>query len=562
MTIKECLEQAADECPDGVALRYREDGAWKTTSFSKLRERVWHVSEMLSRLGVAPGDRVALHHENSPAWFEIYYGIVSIGAVAVPVDAKLREQEVAHILRDCGVAVVLCSERLTVVINNIAPRVQSLRSVVAIDSDEEPPLGCEQVVCYTYKRLWNEVSQAALSNGRAFDAHAPDESAPASFIYTSGTTGRQKGAVLTHRNFMVNVDDIAKAIAIRPTDNFMLVLPLHHSFAFTCNMLVPLFARCEISLVENLKTIKANMADCAPTVLLAVPLLLEKMLARIMEGIDASLPGRIMYRIGLARVLGRKVHAGLGGALRMVVSGGAPISPVTLTAWNKLGIHVIEGYGITETAPVLTVNPPDAPMIGTVGRPLQSVEIRIAEPNDEGVGEIITRGGNVMKEYFNNPEETAKVLIDGWYHTGDLGHFNEAGYLVISGRKKSLIVNREGKNIYPEEVERQVAESRYVLECLALGYREPPDDVGERVGLIAVPDMDALAHLEDVEGKRLSDEEIAQLVREDVRKQLDELAEYKRPRRIEIRFDEFEKTTTQKIKRYLYAIDTSDLSTQ
>jgi long-chain acyl-CoA synthetase len=321
-------------------------------------------------------------------------------------------------------------------------------------------------------------------------------------------------------------------------------------------MLLPLYARCEISLVENLKTIKANMADCSPTVLLAVPLLLEKMLARVMDGINASPPARLMYRFGLAKVVGRRIQAGLGGALRLIVSGGAPISPTTLIAWNKLGVPVVEGYGITETGPVLTVNRPGTLRVGTVGMPLDGVEIKIDNPNPEGVGEILARGDNVMQGYYNNPSETAKVLVDGWYHTGDLGRFDEMGYLVISGRKKSLIVNREGKNIYPEEVERQVMKSSLVLECLAMGYRDPKDGIGEKVGLIAVPNLEALDSLETHGGNPLSDEEVDKMVREDIRTFFDGLAEYKRPRRIEIRFNEFEKTTTQKIKRYLYAIDT------
>jgi long-chain acyl-CoA synthetase len=291
--------------------------------------------------------------------------------------------------------------------------------------------------------------------------------------------------------------------------------------------------------------------------MLAVPLLLEKMLARIMQSINEKKIAKWMYRIGLAKVIGRKVKASLGGALRLVVSGGAPISPATLHAWSKLGFCIIEGYGITETAPVLSVNPVNAPRPGTVGLPLPGVEIRIKDPNANGVGEIIARGGNVMQGYHNNPEETAKVLVDGWYHTGDLGFFDEKGYLVISGRKKSLIVNREGKNIYPEEIERQALKSRYVLECLAMGYREPNEDIGERVGLIVVPDIEVFDAMEDKEGKRLTDTQIEERVREDVRRQLSELSDYKRPRKIEVRFEEFEKTTTQKVKRYLYAIDTT-----
>jgi len=557
MTIKDCLNRAADESPDAVALKYKRDGAWQTTTFSELREQAWHVSEMLAKFGVGKGDRVAICRENSPEWFEIYHGIVGIGAIAVPVDAKLREQEIGHIFHDCGVSVVFCSVRLAAVLAEMNGHLRDLRTVVVLDCSDQNLPSREKIDYFGYARLWEEGSPAALSGERAYDRMEPDDDSPASFLYTSGTTGRQKGAVLTHRNFMSNVEGIAAAIDIHSTDNFMLVLPLHHSFAFTCILLVSAYARCQVSLVENLKTIKANMAEASPTMLLAVPLLLEKMLARIMEGIQANKAARLMYRFGLAKVIGRKIKKGLGGSLRLIVSGGAPISPSTLKAWTKLGIPIAEGYGITETAPVLTLNPLKTPRIGTVGLPVSGVEIKITDPNAEGVGEIIARGENVMQGYHNNPEETAKVLVDGWYHTGDLGTIDEKGYLVISGRKKSLIVNREGKNIYPEEVERQVLQSEYVLECLALGYREPNEDIGERVGLIAVPNQEVFDSMEDREDKRLTDRKIEELVRENVRKQLAELSSYKQPRKIEVRFEEFEKTTTQKIKRYLYAIDTA-----
>lgn len=556
MTIKDCLTRAANESPDAVALKFKRAGEWATTTYRELRERVWHVSEMLAKLGVQEGDRVAIYRENSPEWFEIYHGIVGIGAIAVPVDAKLREQEVRHIFHDCDVSVVFASCRYAETLAGMKEKLNDLRAIVMLDCEGKHQHLCEKVDHHTYEGLWEEVDAHALSGGRAFDRMSPTASSPASFIYTSGTTGRQKGAVLTHHNFMSNVDSILKAIEFRKDDNVVLILPLHHSFAFTTTVLVPVYMHCQVTIVENLKTIKANMAETAPTVMLAVPLLLEKMLARVMDGINQKAVARLMYKHGLAKVVGNKVRAGLGGALRLVVSGGAPISPATLEAWGKLGFCIVEGYGITETAPVLCVNPLGKPRVGTVGLPVPGVEVKIDAPNPEGVGEIIAKGENVMQGYWNNPEETAKVLVDGWYHTGDLGYFDEKGYLVISGRKKSLIVNREGKNIYPEEVERQVLKSNYVLECLAMGYREPDEETGERVGLIVVPNQEVFDAMEEQQGFRLPEAKIEELVCGDAREQLQALSDYKRPRRIEVRFEEFEKTTTQKIKRYLYAIDT------
>ncbi len=548
MTIKDCLNRAADESPSGIALKYRRGGEWRTRTFAELRERAWHVSEMLAHLGVQAGDRVAIFLENSPEWYEIYHGIVGIGAVAVPVDAKLREMETVHIFHDCGISIAFCSARNAELLDGVRRRLPALREVVAVDG---------HVLAADFEQLREEVSGAAMSGGRAYDKLDPAADSPASFIYTSGTTGRPKGAVLTHRNFVSNVESVSEGIDIRKTDNFMLVLPLHHSFAFTTMLVLPARAQCQVSLVESLRTIQPNMAECAPTVLIAVPLLFEKMLARIQSGINERKLTRLMCRCGLTKVVGKKIYQGLGGSLRLMVSGGAPISPATLAGWNRLGFRMVEGYGVTETAPVLTLNPMHAPKVGTVGLPLSGVEIRIVDPNAEGAGEIAARGDNVMQGYYNNPEETEKVLRDGWYHTGDMGYIDDDGYVVINGRKKSLIVNREGKNIYPEEIERQVLKSEWVLECLALGYREPGEDTGERVGLLAVPDPERIAALEDKTGEHLTDGQVEKLVREDIRKQLAELSDYKRPRKIQIRFDEFDKTTTQKIKRYLYAIDTS-----
>jgi long-chain acyl-CoA synthetase len=500
---------------------------------------------------------VALLRENSPEWYELYYGIVSLGAIAVPVDVSLREQEVSHILHDCGVSALFCSLKKAGLILEISSQIRELRKVVVLDASRADLPDSPDVDYHAYDELRAAVSGKALSEDRAFDQLDPHAESPASFIYTSGTTGRQKGAVLTHRNFISNITGIAEAIEVRKTDNFLLILPLHHSFAFTTMLLLPVYAQCQVSMVENLKTITANMTETSPTILLAVPLLLEKMMIRILNGIKQKPVSHLMFSSGLAKVVGRGVHTRLGGALRLIISGGASISPSTLNAWSRLGFTIVEGYGITETAPVLTFNPPYAPRVGTVGKPIAGVEIEIAEANSDGVGEIIARGENVMQGYYNNPGETEKVLKAGWYYTGDLGYLDEEGYLVISGRKKSLIVNREGKNIYPEEIERQVLKSDYVLECLALGYREPGEDTGERVGLLLVPDQSVFDGMETLEGKRMTEIEIEEKLRTDVRRLLAELSDYKRPRRIQIRFGEFEKTATQKIKRYLYAIDTA-----
>jgi len=341
-------------------------------------------------------------------------------------------------------------------------------------------------------------------------------------------------------------------------ENFLLVLPLHHSLAFTANLLLPLALGAQISLVESLKTVGENLREVSPTVLLAVPLLIEKMYARIMGRLRKR---RLVYRLfkaGLRAPVAKGIRQALGGSLKLIVSGGAPACEDVLNGFGALGVPITEGYGLTETAPVLTLNPPAAPRPGTVGKPVPGVEIRIANPNTEGVGEIAARGANIMAGYHGKPEETAEVIRDGWFYTGDLGSIDLDGYLTISGRLKNLIVNREGKNVYPEEVEEQIASSEFVLESLVFGYCEP-GQTGERVGLIVVPNQDAVDAYAAEHKRVMGEADVEELIRRDVRKKLSALAKYKRPRRIQIRTEEFEKTSTGKIKRYLYAASAKEI---
>lgn len=558
MTIKDLLSGAVDERGDSVFLRFKSEGAWQSYTFKQLQERAWHVTEMCRKAGVKPGDKVGLYRENAPEWMEIYLGVVSCGAVVVPIDAQLRQQEVFHILHDSTVSLLFTAAKHYAVFSEIEDRLPNLKQVVMVSGNALKPLTQTRVYYKDYQEFFDEVDEEARSEKRAFDKYDPDPEDTASLIYTSGTTGRQKGTVLSHRNFVSNASASMESIDISHADNFLLVLPLHHSFAFTTTFLLPLLAQCEVSMVENLRTIKENMAESKPTVMTVVPLLLEKMIHRIIKGLKKKKLAYWIYRSGGAKLIGKGINKQLGGRLRLIVSGGAPCDPEILGLWNKFGIGVVEGYGITETAPVLTLNPIDKPKPGTVGLPLPNVQIRIAEADKMGVGEICVKGPNVMQGYFNNPEATAKVLRDGWFYSGDIGFFDEDGYLTINGRKKSLIVNREGKNIYPEEVEQEINKSPYILECIVLGYREPSDAVGERIGIIVVPDSEETEVLESKQ-KKFSDEDLIKLATSEVKRLSRNLGSYKRPRNIQVRFEEFEKTSTAKIKRYLYAIDTSHM---
>jgi len=557
MTVKELLKQAVETSGDSIFLRFKEHGSWHTITYRDFLERVWHISEMLASLGVKPGDHVALYRENSPEWPEVYFGIVGLGAIAVPLDAKLQEQEISHILRDSESKILFAGIHNYNIVREAEDHLPALKTIILFDGHDVVPVKESKKRYEDYLTFLKAQTQKAMSAERAYDKHDPTPTDLASLIYTSGTTGRPKGAMLSHLNFTSNVASILQSIGVNETDNFMLILPLHHAFAFTTNLLLPLGAKAEISLVENLRTIRENMADAHPTVLIAVPLLLEKMYLKIQAGLKKKWSARILMSMGLSKIVGKKITARLGGKLRIVVSGAAPIDPDILRGWAKLGITVIEGYGLTETSPVNTFNPVAKPKPGTIGLPIPGVDIKIIEPNAEGIGEIAVKGPNVMVGYYKNPKATEEIMDGEWLLTGDLGVTDEEGYITISGRKKSLIINREGKNIYPEEVENQLCKSAYILEALTLGYRPPEEKAGERVGAIIVPNQEAIGEYAARHKKKMRDADIEALIQKEVKQQCEELSAYKRPRRIQIQYEEFEKTATQKIKRYLYAIDTA-----
>lgn len=559
MTLKELLARSVQQRGDAVALRYKQQECWHTVSYNELLASVRRVAEILGRFGVKPGDRVAIFRENAPEWPEIYFGVAGMGATAVPVDAKLQEQEVAHVLRDSGAKLMFSDAKNYPLLRDVEPHIPDMHTIVLVDGHEILPIQSRRIKYFDYDQLIKEVSENAGSERRAYDRQQPKDDDVASFIYTSGTTGRQKGTMLTHRNFTANVESCRRAIDVRHTDNFLLVLPLHHSFAFTTNLLLPVAVGAEISFVENLKTVGENMREVFPTVLIGVPLLLEKMYKRIWNGLKENKVAYAMFNLGLRKPVTRGIAQKLGGKLRLVVTGGAPCDPELLVGFGRLGFDILEGYGLTETAPVLTLNPQGRPKAGTVGKPLPDVQITILDPDSDGAGEIAAKGPNIMKGYFNNPEATQAVFHDGWFLTGDLGVIDAEGYVTITGRKKSLIVNREGKNIHPEEVEHQVCKSPYIREALALGYREADERVGEHVGVIVVPNQESIDELCQREKKLMTERDITTMIRNEVKKHCAEIAEYKRPRRIQIRWEEFDKTSTGKVKRYLYAMGSDDV---
>jgi long-chain acyl-CoA synthetase len=484
-------------------------GAIDGISSQAFFERVRDLSLGLGALGVGSGDRVALVSESRPEWVMADLAVLSGGAVTVPIYPTLSAAQARYILQDSGARVAIVSTKLQLEkVQEVRHQLPSLEAVVAMDapaSESPSVLTLAAVAERGHARMTAEWGVARDFRERA-RAVQPDDLA--TIIYTSGTTGEPKGVMLTHRNLVSNMLAGGDALRVTEEDVALSFLPLSHAFERMVGY-VYLFNGVTVVFAESFDTIARDIASVRPTVLTGVPRVYEKMHARVLEKGNAA-PGfkaslfRWAVGVGLARARARgqgrtpspaialqakladrlvfsKIREGVGGRLRYLVSGSAPLPVSVAEFFYGVGLPIIEGYGLTETAPILTVNPPDAPRIGTVGRAISGVELKIAPD-----GEILARGPNIMSGYYNKRQATADVLKDGWFHTGDVGTIDADGYLRITDRKKDLLVTSGGKKIAPQPIETVLKRSPLVSEALLLG------DGRKFAAALIVPDFSAL----------------------------------------------------------------------
>jgi long-chain acyl-CoA synthetase len=479
-------------------------------SSNEFFERIRDLSLGLQALGVTSGDRVAIVSESRPEWLMADLAVLAGGAVTVPIYPTLSAAQARYILHDSGAKAAIVSTRLQLdKIQEVRHQLPALSAVVLMDgwvtSDSPSVMSLNALGERGHQRLTAEWGAGREFRERA-RAVTPDELA--TIIYTSGTTGEPKGVMLSHANLVANMTAGAEALRVSQDDVGLSFLPLSHAFERMVAYIY-LYQGVTIQFAESFDTVGRDIALARPTLLTGVPRAYEKFHARIMEKGLAE-PGlkKTIFRwaVGAGEARGRatlrgkpaglvtwaqasiadrlvfaKIRATLGDRLRYLVSGSAPLSPHIAEFFQGLGLPIIEGYGLTETAPILTVNPPDAPRVGTVGRPLSGIDLRIALD-----GEILARGPNVMSGYFNKPQATADVLKDGWFHTGDIGTIDDQGYLRITDRKKDLLVTSGGKKIAPQPIEAILKRSPIISEAVLLGDRRK-----YAVALI-VPDFAAL----------------------------------------------------------------------
>lgn len=543
-TIKEMLNLVVKKFPGEPAFKRKEQGKIRKISFFELLTEVRNLGTALYEDGLGK-ERVAIIGENSYPWFQVFLSIVCGGGVAVPLDKGFTATELRSCLERSDAKAIFCDKKHEPLV----------KEALTLKEESEAPLDIK-----VYKMTGEEedlsemkkIGEQAILNGSTafYDAQIAAEDM-AVILFTSGTTSMSKAVMLSHKNIMSNITDMQHYERFYVSDVNMAFLPLHHSFGLVGVLVFMASAACSV-FCDGLKYISKNLAEYGVTVFVGVPLLVENMYKKIWQKIrKEGMEGKVNFGLSLTKIPGfrsvwmrRKVFSkiieGMGGHLRLIICGAAPLLKETAKGLNNFGIETIQGYGLTETSPVIAAECPEDLAAGSVGRPMPSMQVVIEDKDENGIGEIVVKGPNVMLGYLNQLEETGAVIQNGWFHTGDLGKFDEAGHLWITGRKKNVIVMKNGKNVFPEEIESLLEAFPYVAESLVF-TREKHNELVLWVKIVYKPEY------LDAEG--ISFAELAERVRKDLASVNDKLPKFKNLHHFLLTDEPMIKTTTQKVKR-------------
>ncbi len=530
-------------------------GKFVSISYKKMQEDIRSLGTSLINLGLR-GRKIAVIGENSYYWAISYFAIANGVGVVVPIDRELKEKEVANLLKRAEVSAVIYSKKMKKVMDEVLED-RELRKTLTypiqmdLSDDEDGRISLRRLLSH---------GMDLLDNGdRKYLDVEVDSDALAVLLFTSGTTGLAKGVMLSHRNIVSNTVNMSKYVKIIDGGVGLSVLPMHHTYEMTCHVITGLYQGMSIAICEGLKYIQKNLVEAQVNVMLAVPLIFEMMHKKILSkakesGKDKTLRRMIsisrkfkLYNKGnITRRLFSNVHNVTGGKISQFIAGGAAINPQVIEDYEAMGFPIFQGYGMTECSPIIAVNKDRYSKAAAAGLPLPGTEVKIYNPDEKGIGEIICRGPSVMLGYYRDDDATREALRNGWLHTGDYGYFDQDGFLYVSGRKKSVIITKNGKNIFPEEVEFYLTESEYIEEALVHGIDGLRND-----DVIIKAEIFPNYPLFENENPEVSEDYIEEKIGEIIEKINDTVPKYKRIKRYYIRKTEFEKTTTKKIKRYL-----------
>ena len=537
--------------------KFDPKGKYEEISYEQFGKDVIGFGTALNRvLKLENRPRIMILSETTYDWYVSYVTLLCGDAIAIPTDKELPENELENVVKRSKADAIIYSEKKADSVKKIMekfPQVKYFIKMYSEDGLQNKTVGMQYLI--------NEGTKFVNSGDDYFAKVETDPDEFKVLLFTSGTTSNAKGVMLTSRNLAENINAATAYAKVYPEDRFFSVLPLHHTYESTIGFLLPMAWGSSIAVCQGLKHIVPNMLESKPSVLISVPLLIENLYKKINASIKKAgkdgLVGSMLHITNALKVVGvdvkRKVfsdiYENLGGNLRFIVSAAAPID-AKIGKWvEDIGITFLQGYGLTETAPIAALTPEYQPKVGSAGKAIPKGEIRIEDPNEDGEGEVLIKTPTLMIGYYENEKATNEVIevIDGerWFHSGDIGYLDKDGFLYITGRSKNVIVTQNGKNIYPEEIELLLAQVPEIKECMVYGKQDEKDPTNKELIISAkvIPNLDKI-------GEDLTDEEIREIIWPKIKEVNKKLTSYKAIKNLEIKHDEFEKTTTMKIKRY------------
>ena len=552
--LKELINNTQVEYGENSAFKFKnkETKELYTMAYKEYIDEVNALGTALISNGLK-GKRIGVIGENRYEWQEAYLSISCGTGIVVPLDKALTENELLNLIERSEIEAIFYTNKYTEVMEKAQKEnIGKIKYYISMDLEEKTG------EIYSLRELVKQGKELIEKGDRSFLDTEIDNDAMAVMLFTSGTTSQSKAVMLSNTNLVSNIYDIGSVFNIDENDTLLSFLPLHHCFECTVGFLFAVSKGSTIAFCEGIRHIADNLKEYEATVMIAVPVLFENMYKKVWQGIDkkgktktvkfALKLSRILrfFKIDLRRKLLKDIHANFGGKLRMVVAGGAAFDKEAEKGFTDLGVDTFQGYGLSETAPVVAAENPTYHKLGSIGKPFPSYEVKIVDPDECGIGELAVKGPCLMLGYYNNEEATKECMIDGWFHTGDLAYIDKDGFIFITGRKKSVIVLKNGKNVFPEETETYINKNPGVKESFVFGKPDEDDENDLKMCVEVVFDRDVMKKEYGVE----TDEEIKAKIWEKIKEINKTMPKYKYVKELIITEEELIKTTTLKIKRH------------
>lgn len=559
-TVKEFFLNSAEKYPDEDCILEKPDHKtpYKITTYKEFKEDVFGLGTALVNVLNLKNKRVIIIGETQYGWYVSYMAMLCGVGIAVPTDRELPLNELENIVKRSKASAIIYSHKKAEDIKKIKENIPEVEYFIEMKSEnklEDKDVGLQYLI---------DLGKSIIKSGdNSFEKIQIDPEEFKILFFTSGTTSNAKGVMLNNRNLAENINAVSAYVKLYPIDMLFSVLPLHHCYESTIGFLLPMATGASVAICEGLRYIVPNLQEAHPTAILTVPLLVESLYKKINEKIVKSKKDKIVNTmisvtnalkgagIDIKKKVFKEIYDNLGGRIRIIVSAAAPIDKKVGNWLDDIGITFLQGYGLTETAPIAALTPEYKPCIGSAGKAIVQADIKIKDPNENGEGEILIKSPTLMLGYYEDEEETKKVIDEeGYFNAGDIGYIDEDGYIFITGRSKNVIVTQNGKNIYPEEIEMLLDKVDEIKESMVYGKKPDANSKKEEKELIitarVIPDYDKIKELHG----ELSEKEIYDVIWKNIKEVNKKLTSYKAIKALEIKEGEFEKTSTMKIKRY------------